>query len=87
MSISADDWPRARAVFEHALTLPESERLTYVADACGGREGIRQQVERLLESHGKADGFLETPLAPTFDDLAAGHYIRALPPPAMVPHP
>lgn len=23
----------------------------------------------------------------TFDDLAAGHYIRSLPPPAMVPHP
>jgi eukaryotic-like serine/threonine-protein kinase len=60
MSIRPDEWPRARAVFEHALTLPESERRGYVADACGDREELRQHVERLLESHGKADGFLET---------------------------
>src|SRR5262245_30174462 len=71
MSIRPDDWPRARAVFEYALTLPESERRSYVADACGGREGLRQHVERLLESHGKADGFLATPLAPMFDETIA----------------
>jgi eukaryotic-like serine/threonine-protein kinase len=71
MSIIPGDWPRARAVFEHALTLPESERRSYVAGACGDREGLRQHVERLLESHGKADGFLETPLAPMFDETVA----------------
>jgi serine/threonine-protein kinase len=71
MSISPDDWPHARAVFEHALTLPESERRSYVADACGDREGLRDHVERLLESHGKADGFLETPLAPMLDETIA----------------
>src|SRR4029078_3732971 len=71
MSIRPDDWPRARAVFEHALTLPESERRRYLADACGGREELRQHVERLLESHRKADAFLETPLAPMLDETIA----------------
>src|SRR6266850_1369361 len=76
MSISPDDWPRARAVFEHALTLPESERRSYVADACGGREELQQHVERLLESHGKADGFLETPRAPMFDGTLAARSLE-----------
>ena len=52
-----------RAVFEHALTLPASERSNYVASACVGREGVRQQVDRLLASHERADDFLETPVA------------------------
>ena len=71
MAIRPDDWPRARAVFEHALTLPESERRSYLANACGGREGLQQHVERLLDSHGKADGFLETPLGPMPDETIA----------------
>ena len=71
MSIPPGDWPRARAVFEHALTLTESARRSYVADACGGRDGLQQHVERLLESHGKADGFLETPLAAMLDETRA----------------
>src|SRR5262245_39648546 len=71
MSIRPDDWPRARVVFEHALTLPASERRSYVATECGGREELRQHVERLLESHEKADGFLETSLAPMLDETMA----------------
>jgi eukaryotic-like serine/threonine-protein kinase len=71
MSIRPDDWPRARAVFEHALALPDSARRRYLADACVGRDELRQHVERLLESHGKADAFLETPLAPMLDDTIA----------------
>jgi serine/threonine protein kinase/tetratricopeptide (TPR) repeat protein len=63
MSIPPDDWPRVRAVFEHALTLPPSARSEYVASACGGGTSIRQQVERLLTSHEQAAGSLETPLA------------------------
>ena len=71
MSISPDDWPRAREVFEHALTLPTSERRSYVATACGGREELRQHVDRLLASHEKADGFLEASLAPMLDETMA----------------
>ena len=71
MSIRPDDWPRAREVFEYALTLPDSARRRYVADACVGRDELRQHVERLLESHGKADAFLEAPLAAALDETIA----------------
>ena len=63
MPIPPDDWPRVRAVFEHALTLPVSARQGYVADACTGLEGIRQEVERMLASQEQSKGFLETPVA------------------------
>ena len=69
MSIPPDDWARVRAVFEHALTLPESARSDYVADACADSTGMRQQVERMLASHAKAAGFLETPIAVSLADL------------------
>jgi hypothetical protein len=45
-------------VFEHALTVPESERSDYVAGARSGSAGVRQQVERMLASHAKATPFL-----------------------------
>jgi eukaryotic-like serine/threonine-protein kinase len=63
MPIPPDDWPRVRAVFEHALTLPVSARRDYVADACTGQQDIRQEVERMLASQEQAKGFLETPVA------------------------
>lgn len=69
MSIHADDWPRVRAVFEHALTLPLSARPDYVASACGSREDIRKQVERMLASHNQAKDFLQTPAAMAVADL------------------
>jgi serine/threonine protein kinase/TolB-like protein len=61
MSIQAGDWSRVRAVFEHALTLPPSARPDYVASACGSREDIRTQVERMLTSHHEANDFLQAP--------------------------
>jgi serine/threonine protein kinase/TolB-like protein len=66
--IAPDEWLRVRAVFEHALTLPASERSNYVTSACVGAEGVRQQVERLLASHERANDFLETPVVIPFDD-------------------
>jgi serine/threonine protein kinase/tetratricopeptide (TPR) repeat protein len=70
MSISPDDWPRVRTVFEHALTLPVSARSDYLAAACAGSTGIQQQVERMLTSHEQAAGFLETPVAVPLTDAA-----------------
>jgi len=69
MSIPPDDWARVRSVFEHALTVPESERSDYVAGACSGSAGMRQQVDRMLASHAKASAFLETPIAVSLADV------------------
>jgi serine/threonine protein kinase/TolB-like protein len=69
MSIQAGDWPRVRAVFEHALTLPLSARPDYVATACGSREDLRQQVERMLASHQESNDFLQAPAAVAVAEL------------------
>ena len=71
MSVPPLDWPRARAVFEHALTLPVSARSAYLAAACGQDADVRQQVERMLASHGRAGQFLEIPLAVPLADFAS----------------
>jgi serine/threonine protein kinase/tetratricopeptide (TPR) repeat protein len=72
MSISPDQWPRVRAVFEHALTLPASARSDYVASACAGSAAIEREVERMLASHERGTGFLETPIeVPVADSFDA----------------
>src|SRR5262245_20108332 len=63
MAVKASDWPQVRAVFEHALTLPSAKGPDDVAPACGSREDVREQVERMLSSHHQASDFLETPAA------------------------
>jgi eukaryotic-like serine/threonine-protein kinase len=71
MWISRRDWPRVRVVFEHALSLPVSERSFYVAEACRDNTDIRSQVERMLASHERAPQFLETPVAVSLADVAS----------------
>jgi serine/threonine protein kinase/TolB-like protein/tetratricopeptide (TPR) repeat protein len=76
MSIPPDDWPRVRAVFEHALTLPVSARSDYVAAACTDNTDIRRQVERMLASHAKATSFLETPMAVPLADVTVVNHLE-----------
>src|SRR5881409_3483472 len=50
---------RAREIFESALDIASlEERTTYVKDACGGNDGLRQRVEALLRANDLADSFL-----------------------------
>jgi hypothetical protein len=58
-----DNWPRVKPVLEEALAREGAERHTYLAQACGGDEGLRAQVEKLLASRDRAANFLETPAA------------------------
>jgi serine/threonine protein kinase len=44
-----------------ALERPLDERARFVSDACGGDDGLRRDVERLLAHDGDASAFLETP--------------------------
>ena len=37
-----------------------ADRAAYLAEACGGDVGLREQVERMLVAHVKAGSFLET---------------------------
>jgi serine/threonine protein kinase/TolB-like protein/Flp pilus assembly protein TadD len=78
-----DDWPRVKAVFEQALTQPETGRSAFLDEACGSDVLLRQRVDALLASHEASKSFLERTassvleLRPTPDDPSgrtAGSY-------------
>ena len=71
MPLRPEDWPRAREVFERALALPASERPPFVSAACGGDQVLGDEVRRMLESHGRAAGFLSTPAVALLDQASA----------------
>src|SRR5258708_22349788 len=54
---------REVAVLNAALELPASERAAYLEAACAADEGLRRQVEGLLQAHEQAERFLEAPPA------------------------
>ena len=61
--MTADRWQRVEAVCHAALARPEAERRAFLADACGGDEDLRREVESLLAQAASAAAFFETPLA------------------------
>lgn len=63
--MTPERWRRARFVFESAIEHPADERRAYVAEACGGDEALRREVESLLDVYGQPGGFsMEAPLVP-----------------------
>ena len=81
--LSADEWARARALYEQALELPASARGAFV-NAAGEAAAVRAEVlTLLLHSTGEGaatDGFLDTPAglsaqAPARDGLRLGAWL------------
>jgi len=56
-----DRWLEVKRVFDAALKLPPGERPRYVLEACDGDDGLRLEVESLLQSFDEAEGFMEHP--------------------------
>jgi serine/threonine protein kinase len=71
MRLPPEDWRRVLDEFERAMALPASERAAHVASALAGDPALRDEVERMLEAHGKAAGFLSTPAALPDDTSSA----------------
>ncbi len=51
----------AEAIFFAAAALPTSERASYVAQVCAGRDDLRQRVEQMLAAQPLVGSFLESP--------------------------
>ncbi len=68
--MSPRQWERVKALWAEAADLGPAERDGLLGERCGGDEELRREVESLLEWHGRAGGFLETP-APELVDEAA----------------
>src|SRR5262249_3420945 len=61
--MSTDRWPEIEELFHAALKLEESQRATFLDQACQGDEGLRQEIESLLASDAQAADFIESPAA------------------------
>ena len=57
--MSAPDWLRVKEVFTAAIEMAESERAAYLKRVCAGDALLQGEVESLLASHQRTDGFLE----------------------------
>jgi eukaryotic-like serine/threonine-protein kinase len=71
VSLPADNWPRLKEVFAGARALPAHQRPPYLAEACGGNEALREEVESLLTSDQRAKSFLEAPAVIRRNDARA----------------
>ncbi len=66
-------WERVDQLLELALERESGERDVFLAEACGGDEALRREVESLLAAHKQASGFLDEPaLQVAAEDVAEG---------------
>jgi serine/threonine protein kinase/Tol biopolymer transport system component len=67
-----DEWRQIERIYLEALERPSERRPAFLAEACGGNDAIRREVESLLVYETELDQFLETPPG----DFAARAVIR-----------
>jgi len=64
-------WQQIKQIFEGALELHGTERVTFLDSACEGQTEVRAEVESLLRSYEVAGSFMEAPaVAQAADTLA-----------------
>src|SRR5262245_36091324 len=59
--MSPERWQQVTDLFEAALQRDAGARSGFLAESCAGDEGLQHEVEALLQSHEKADQFIEEP--------------------------
>src|SRR5688500_4636351 len=66
MRSAPSDWSRMRELFDAALALPPEQRSEYLSAQCGENHALREELQKLLDSHGTAQNFLEPEAADAF---------------------
>jgi serine/threonine protein kinase len=60
--MNPERWQQVRELLDRALAVQDSERATFLDQACGGDSELRAEVESLLDSHQRAGSvFLKKP--------------------------
>jgi len=59
--MNPERWQQIDQLFQAALGLAPEARSAFLAEACGGDEELRREVESLLESDERAESFIEAP--------------------------
>ena len=61
MRPAGERWARVKELFEAAVDLDPNERTALLDKECGGDEALRGEIESLLKSDERTDGFIEQP--------------------------
>src|SRR5437867_2503259 len=84
--MNQERWQRIKDLFQEALERAPEQRSAFLAQTCADDAEARTQIERLLDAHERAGGFLETPAVgeavdvsrPLMTGRVIGHYeVRA----------
>src|SRR5260370_11253024 len=59
--ITREQWQRIKAIFHSAQECAPAERASFLNQACGGDESMRQEVESLLTADETNEDFLGAP--------------------------
>src|SRR5918911_4388740 len=81
-----DEWQQLDKLFHSAMEREPGERQAFLAEACGGDDALRREVESLIAAHEQASRFIERPAleveaqsladeqAPSMVGQSIGHY-------------
>ena len=70
--MNAQQWERAKEIFDAALTQPQAERSGFVMHACSDDPDLIAEVLELLEADAQAGSFLDTPIVDLKSDSHRG---------------
>ena len=70
--MTPERWQQIDHLFHSALEREFAERDAFLAQACIGDESLRQEVESLIGSHERSEGFIETPAGDIAAELLSG---------------
>ena len=56
---SSERWRQIEALFAEALDRPSTERAAFLDEACADKLALRAELDRLLDAHDQAAGFLD----------------------------
>ncbi len=59
--MTPERWQKVEQIYHSALEREPVQRATFLNEACGGDESLRQEVESLLAQEGATGSFLEAP--------------------------
>ena len=69
-----ENWQQVRNIFDDALRQKPGERAGFVSRVCGGDKLLMAEVQSLLASFDRAEGFLETPaIVKVADEILFGN--------------
>lgn len=61
MKLKPERWQQIEKIYYAALDRDKDRRANFITEACGSDDELRREVESLLASHERAEGFLDSP--------------------------